>query len=196
MLAGTPVIPLQMLLAALPGWLERQQRDLARFVANSALFHRRLKAPTPIGGLSDGLRDRKGRTDMNRIKSVLVFTGLAACMTAGAPVAKESPEARTPLQQFGGHNRDKTGRPLAITNVRIFDGERMIPRGTVVIWGRTIWQVGEKDKTPSGADVIDGSGATLLPGFIDSHAHDSGFGVERAPRAGDVRQPRNRPHPA
>jgi len=118
---------------------------------------------------------------MDRIKRLLLFTGLAACMTAGAPVARELPEQPTPLQQLGEHNRHNTGRPLAITNVRIFDGERVIPRGTVVIWGRSIWHVGEKDKIPSDSDVIDGSGATLLPGFIDSHAHDWGFGVERAP---------------
>jgi imidazolonepropionase-like amidohydrolase len=118
---------------------------------------------------------------MSRIKSILVFTGLAACMTAEAPVATESQEGRSTLLQFDEHNRHQTGRPVAITNVRIFDGEHVIPRGNVVIWGQSIWHVGEKDKIPSGSEVIDGSGATLMPGFIDSHAHDSGFGVERAP---------------
>jgi imidazolonepropionase-like amidohydrolase len=101
---------------------------------------------------------------MIRIKMVLCLTALAACLSAIVPVAKEHAD-----------------RTVAITNVRIFDGDRIIPDGTVVISGRTIAYVGkEKKKIPQGAEVIEGAGATLLPGLIDSHAHDSGFGVERA----------------
>ncbi|MFL6193078.1 MAG: amidohydrolase family protein [Thermoanaerobaculia bacterium] len=71
-------------------------------------------------------------------------------------------------------------RTLAITNVRIFDGSRVLPRGTVLVKGREISAVGETVAVPAGAEVIDGSGATLLPGFIDSHTHAWGDVLERA----------------
>ncbi len=100
---------------------------------------------------------------MLRVKVVLCLTVLAACLSVVVPVAKEPEEAS-----------------VAITNVRIFDGDQMIPDGTVVITGRTISHVGKEKKIPEGAEVIDGAGATLLPGLIDSHAHDWGYGVERA----------------
>jgi hypothetical protein len=103
--------------------------------------------------------------NVSRFRFISCITALAACLTAVALVAKE-------------HG---TSRPIAITNVRIFDGERIIPDGTVVISGRTIEHVGQKDKIPVDADIIDGAGATLMPGLIDSHAHDWGYGVGRAP---------------
>jgi imidazolonepropionase-like amidohydrolase len=74
----------------------------------------------------------------------------------------------------------EAARPVAITNVRIFDGARVLPRGTVILEGRKIAAVGEKVAVPAGAEVIDGTGATLLPGFIDSHTHAWGDALERA----------------
>ncbi|HSS78654.1 MAG TPA: CIA30 family protein, partial [Thermoanaerobaculia bacterium] len=66
------------------------------------------------------------------------------------------------------------------THVRIFDGSKVIPDGTVVIEGRTIRAVGAKVAVPAGAEVIDGSGDTLLPGFIDGHTHTWGDALTRA----------------
>ncbi len=57
----------------------------------------------------------------------------------------------------------------AITNVRVFDGRRLSQLTTVVIDGE---QIADPDEAAS-AEVIDGDGGTLLPGFIDSHAHVS-----------------------
>lgn len=74
----------------------------------------------------------------------------------------------------------ETARPIAITHVRIFDGSKVIPDGTVVIEGRTIRTVGRKVAVPAGAEVIDGSGNTLLPGFIDGHTHTWGDVLTRA----------------
>ena len=47
---------------------------------------------------------------------------------------------------------------IAITHVRIFDGSKVIPDGTVVVEGRTIRAVGAKAAVPAGAEVIDGTG--------------------------------------
>lgn len=62
---------------------------------------------------------------------------------------------------------------FAITDVRIFDGEDVIERGTVLIDGTTITAVGESVNA-AGCEVVDGRGSTLLPGLIDSHAHPTG----------------------
>jgi imidazolonepropionase-like amidohydrolase len=59
----------------------------------------------------------------------------------------------------------------AITNVRIFDGERVIREDILLIDGPTI--VGVGGAAPADAEVIDARGATLLPGLIDSHVHTS-----------------------
>ena len=92
---------------------------------------------------------------------VLPALALAGIFAAGA-AAQEAP------------------RPVAITNVRIFDGSRVTPKGTVVFQGREIKAVGEKVAPPQNAEVIDGTGQTLLPGFIDSHTHTWGEALDRA----------------
>jgi len=63
---------------------------------------------------------------------------------------------------------------LAIRNVRIFDGERVIPEGTVVVRGEKIVAVGADVSPPEGAELVDGQGQTLLPGLVDAHFHADG----------------------
>jgi imidazolonepropionase-like amidohydrolase len=64
-----------------------------------------------------------------------------------------------------------SAQPLAIRDVRVFDGEHVIARATVVIQGTSIAEVAPDAKIPSGAKVMDGYGKTLAPGFIDAHTH-------------------------
>jgi imidazolonepropionase-like amidohydrolase len=58
----------------------------------------------------------------------------------------------------------------AITNVRVFDGERLGEPATVVVEDDMI-----STRMPAGggrdADVADGGGGALLPGLIDTHVH-------------------------
>ena len=72
----------------------------------------------------------------------------------------------------------------AITNVRLFDGSKVIPHATVIIDGTKIVAAGAKVAVPAGAKVIDGNGKTLLPGLIDSHTHVFPGSLERALRFG------------
>jgi imidazolonepropionase-like amidohydrolase len=58
-------------------------------------------------------------------------------------------------------------RKIALKNVRIFDGEGIKEPSTVVIDGGII---GKPDDTED-AEIIDGKGCVLLPGFIDAHVH-------------------------
>jgi imidazolonepropionase-like amidohydrolase len=65
-------------------------------------------------------------------------------------------------------------RDTIFTNVRIFDGsgQARFP-GEVLVRGDTIQAVARGDERLSrqGADVIDGGGATLMPGLVEAHAH-------------------------
>jgi len=59
----------------------------------------------------------------------------------------------------------------AIHNVRVFDGTKILPYGTVVFQDGTIMAIGDERAIPLGARVIDGTSHTLLPGLIDAHTH-------------------------
>jgi imidazolonepropionase-like amidohydrolase len=77
-----------------------------------------------------------------------------------------------------------SAQQTAITNVRLFDGMKVIPHATVIIEGTRIVAAGTTVAVPPGAKVIDGSGKTLLPGLIDSHTHVFRGSLERALRFG------------
>lgn len=61
---------------------------------------------------------------------------------------------------------------LALTNARIvtLDDRLVIERGTVLIRGARIACVGDCDSADAD-DVMDMSGKTIIPGFVDMHAH-------------------------
>ncbi len=62
------------------------------------------------------------------------------------------------------------------TNVRILDGSGAQPwLGSVLVEGNRIRQVGRSPGSvgPAGATVIDGAGATLMPGMCEAHTHFS-----------------------
>jgi imidazolonepropionase-like amidohydrolase len=72
----------------------------------------------------------------------------------------------------------------AITNVRLFNGTRVVPKANVVFDHGVITAAGPNAAIPDGAEVIDGSGKTLLPGLIDAHGHSWGPAPARALRFG------------
>jgi imidazolonepropionase-like amidohydrolase len=86
----------------------------------------------------------------------LVFAGLltTACAAVGQGAAAPAP----------------AGNSFVVRNVRVFDGARVIETANVVVRRGRIAAVG-RGRPPADLPVIDGSGRTLLPGFIDAHAH-------------------------
>jgi N-acetylglucosamine-6-phosphate deacetylase len=64
---------------------------------------------------------------------------------------------------------------LAVVGARVVLPDSVLSSGTLVTdGGPRITEVGARVTAPSSAEVIDGSGLTLLPGFLDVHIHGGG----------------------
>jgi imidazolonepropionase-like amidohydrolase len=70
-------------------------------------------------------------------------------------------------------------KTTAIVGATIIDGLGGVPvaNGVVLITGNTIVSVAEAGKLtiPANAEIIDGTGCSVLPGFIDAHFHLDGM---------------------
>ena len=64
-------------------------------------------------------------------------------------------------------------KPILFQHVRVFDGTQVLINTNVLIENGEIKAIGP-DVTADSAEVVDGTGRTLLPGLIDSHAHVHG----------------------
>jgi imidazolonepropionase-like amidohydrolase len=69
---------------------------------------------------------------------------------------------------------------FVIRDVRIFDGNHVIPKGQVWVQSGKIKAVGADVKAPAGVRIIHGEGDTLLPGLIDAHTHAFGNALKEA----------------
>ncbi|HUQ81890.1 MAG TPA: CIA30 family protein [Gemmatimonadaceae bacterium] len=94
---------------------------------------------------------------------------VAAALLAGATAgAQQSPSSGSVL----------------IQNVRVFDGERVTPRTSVLVTDGRVARIAPAISAPAGTPVVDGTGKTLLPGFIDSHTHTWGTALQDAAALG------------
>jgi imidazolonepropionase-like amidohydrolase len=73
----------------------------------------------------------------------------------------------------GGIAQDTKPDQILITNVNIFDGksDKLAMDMSVLVEGNLIKQIGTNLTAGEGTTVINGGGRTLMPGFIDGHAH-------------------------
>ena len=75
---------------------------------------------------------------------------------------------------------EKPTTPILIQNVSIFDGvnENLLHQKDVLIEKDRIKKISDTGSiNAENAQLIDGSGKTLMPGFIDSHVHVTGSGA-------------------
>ena len=93
---------------------------------------------------------------MNQIKSVLSAIVYAIMLTPLAYAQNDTQPNR-----------------IMFTNVNVFDGvSKSLKMNTnVLVEGNLIAAVGPSIALPEGTEVINGDGATLMPGLIDSHVH-------------------------
>jgi imidazolonepropionase-like amidohydrolase len=78
-----------------------------------------------------------------------------------------------------------TLRPIVIRGARVFtSAARDFARATVVIENGKITAIGERVRSPEGAEIIEGAGKTVIPGFLDIHTH-LGIHEEGVGREGD-----------
>lgn len=76
------------------------------------------------------------------------------------------------------------GTGFAIEGAVLFDGDRVVGPGTVVVVeGAHITAAGPDVAVPPGVEVVDGRGKTVLPGLIDCHVHAFGLSAD-PPRFG------------
>ncbi|HUD42931.1 MAG TPA: CIA30 family protein [Dokdonella sp.] len=115
---------------------------------------------------------------MRRLPDLLWIATIAIVLAAALaldrrtrPDQASSPPARP---------ADATPAAFAIRDVRVFDGERVIERASVIVRAGRIEAVGADLPMPEGLTVLDGSGRTLLPGLIDAHAHSFGSARRQA----------------
>lgn len=73
---------------------------------------------------------------------------------------------------------------IAFTNARIItmNGDEVIDNGTIVVEGNKITAVGTDVDIPGDAKVIDATGKTIMPGFVDVHAHLGNFRLGISPQ--------------
>ena len=102
--------------------------------------------------------------------------GLTAARVAFSQGPRE-PQSLPPEQVPEGPHRPpyRSDRPIAIVGGLLIDATGAAPRHdmTVLIDRDRIVEVGpmEQVKVPSGAQVIDAAGMTVMPGLIDSNQH-------------------------
>ncbi|MDO5610053.1 MAG: amidohydrolase family protein [Pseudomonadota bacterium] len=119
---------------------------------------------------------------MKKSLELIALAGLAAVLATAvwysqrangtAPAASATSNAAAPSNRF------------AIRDVRVFDGENVIERATVVVNDGLIADVAANATIPAGIEIIDGKGKTLLPGLIDAHTHNWGEAERDALRFG------------
>lgn len=70
-------------------------------------------------------------------------------------------------------SRDIPQGTVVLRGARIITmkGDEIITGGDVVVRNNRILRVGRRGAVPTGARVIDVSGKTIVPGFVDTHAH-------------------------
>ncbi len=103
---------------------------------------------------------RRIEADINR-RQMLGGAAAVLGMFAGFGLAPAELRAQT------------AGRPLLLTNLRLFDGRELAMREgvSILIEGDRIVGFPALDERPDGAEVIDCGGRAVIPGLIDAHWH-------------------------
>ena len=108
----------------------------------------------------------------------------------GAPKELPKPAAGGGIKVGLTVTVDKPDEVVAFTNARIVtmrdsqNSQEVIERGTLLVRGDVIEAIGATGSVsvPAGARTIDASGKTIVPGYVDAHAHAAHFGQGVVPQ--------------
>jgi imidazolonepropionase-like amidohydrolase len=118
---------------------------------SSSLHHRPIRAARPP-------RRARSRAFAPRLASAVLQLALASLL---AVLLTDALRAQQPV----------AGRTTFIRDTRVFDGERVHERTSVLVQDGAVKAIGTRLTPPAGATIVDGTGRTLLPGLIDAHTH-------------------------
>jgi Tol biopolymer transport system component len=131
------------------------------------------------------VRDSVARADSVAAAGALPAGGAAAAGAARDTTKKAAAvyEAqRNDIEIIAAKDRPKGTVVLRGARVITMSGDQVIENGEVVVTDNRITGVGASGSVtiPAGAQVIDVSGKTIIPGYVDIHAHNwFGWGVHR-----------------
>ncbi|GAA0473637.1 amidohydrolase family protein [Parasphingorhabdus litoris] len=109
-----------------------------------------------------------------------VFTAQTSALFPDAPAAKDAPKFIPPTSGVSLERRitaDKPNGLLALTGARLItmsdESGGIVDDGTIVVQDNKILSVGASGSVsvPAGATVVDVTGKTIVPGYVDAHAH-------------------------
>lgn len=123
------------------------------------------------GGRSDSLHWMVGAEYFTRdLKDAFAFL-------PGAPADLPKPAALKGQDLGLRLDVDAPKDVVAFTHARLvtMNGEEVIEDGTLLVEGDSIKAIGKNVAVPANARVIDASGKTIVPGYVDVHAHANHF---------------------
>lgn len=139
------------------------------------------------------LAEQTVRDSVSRADSVAAANAVAPA--AGAPAAaagaaRDTTKKAGPAYEAQRHDitivaaKDRPRGTVVLRGARLITmkGDQVIAKGDIVVTDNRITAVGESGsvKIPAGAKTIDVSGKTIIPGYVDIHAHNwFGWGVHR-----------------
>jgi len=141
-----------------------------------------------VGVAERAIRDSVARADSVGSAAVVAAPAVGAPAVAGA--ARDTTRVSTRAYEARRFDvtilaaKDKPRGTIVLRNARLITmkGSDIIEQGDIVITDNRITAVGASGTVniPSGARVIDAGGKTILPGYVDIHAHNwFGWGVHR-----------------
>jgi imidazolonepropionase-like amidohydrolase len=117
----------------------------------------------------------KNSSSLQIIAAILILG-----LVAASAVLLNKPASKNDTKE----NPKEISNTFAVTDVRIFDGEKTIEKTSVLVQDGKITALGNDIKIPKDIIVHKGEGKTLLPGLIDSHTHTYGDARKEALRFG------------
>lgn len=114
--------------------------------------------------------------EKEKVIYTFLIIGFATFFTASAAKGQKADKSQSQIIREVNAGEIQSGKKtIAIVGATIIDGNggKPVLNGCVIIKDNKIEQVGiaTKIKIPQDAEVVDGKGMSLLPGFIDSHFH-------------------------